>query len=570
MPTAALLSILVFPHQSPSTGLTLTCDLARYQPGQTVHLTLRCPSTRNGRATLSFYHDGRLEGPSQEGSLSQSVAHFNWHAPAQDGTGYLALVEVKSKDGDTVASGSCGVDVSSRWTLYPRYGYLARFGPELESRAPEILEQLKDFHLDGLQFYDWQWRHQRPLSPNPTWHDIGKRTNAAATVRAFIREAHRRNIACMAYNLGYGTVDGWEEDGVSQDWTLYENPAKTKPYRFNMPSTWETHYLNFVDPGNPGWQKYIIQRELEAVNAFDFDGWHVDQVGDPGPKYTVHHGRVVLSKRFPLLLNEAAKTFPNNLIFNNVGGYALDETLSTPTNAMYTELWETSGQKTYRDVQTTLDRMRSTGKPAILAAYSDYEKGKALEGKAPGGFNTPGVLLLDAAIMANGGSHIELGDGDALLCHEYFPDRNLRPDSSLLAKLKNYYDFATAYEGLLSSGQIKPSDEKLILAGIPQSQDGKHGTVWTFARSDGTRKIFHLINLLSAQDETWRDARGERATPKVLSRIAVLLPSGRFKAWCASPDDGMGAPTPLRIQDGMVFVPRLETWTMLVLEPKPE
>ena len=46
------------------------------------------------------------------------------------------------------------------------------------------------------------------------------------------------------------------------------------------------------------------------------------------------------------------------------------------------------------------------------------------------------MLLTDAAIFADGGVHIELGDGGQMLDSEYFPNRNLVPSTALLAPLR--------------------------------------------------------------------------------------------------------------------------------------
>jgi dextranase len=60
---------------------------------------------------------------------------------------------------------------------------------------------------------------------------------------------------------------------------------------------------------------------------------------------------------------------------------------------------------------------------------------------APGFFSDPGVLLADASIFASGGAHIELGDGDYMLDHPYFPNQYLLMRSSLQQAVRNYYDF---------------------------------------------------------------------------------------------------------------------------------
>jgi dextranase len=174
---------------------------------------------------------------------------------------------------------------------------------------------------------------------------------------------------------------------------------------------------------------------------------------------------------------------------------------------------------------------------------------------------------MDATVLASGGFHLELGDGREMLCHEYFPNRNLRPNSELLARLKPYYDFSAAYQVLLSGPETHPYPVPKHADASPTSETAVPGKIWSFTRQSGNRKIVHLINLVSSQDSLWRDTDGKRhpATPQ--RNVEVAVPDGRAqRAWFASPDDGVGAPHALTISNGKVVVPRLDTWTMVVFE----
>lgn len=540
------------------TSLRVDTDLARYYPGRAVHIRISGSAVAGCQVHFRIYHLGTQVGPESVG-LWHGSFEKTWEPPPEGGHGYLAVAELTSRAGKLLATASCGIDVSPRWTDFPRYGYLAHFGSELAPNAGAILASLARFHIDGIQFYDWQWRHHHPVPPTANWVDIAKRPTSGATVRAFIREAHARNVACMAYNLGFGGVYGYDEDGISPDWLLYRDAEHKSPYALSMPAGWATAKLYLFDPGNPGWRSAIYPREKAALSAFGFDGWHMDQLGDLGKIYTSDGSPVVLKNGYPALLQGAKDNVPGDLIFNNVGGYGIDETLKSRVDAMYLEAWHWMDQKTYADLKRTIEQMRSTGKPAILAAYMDYERAKEFEGKPSGRFNLPGVLLADATIFASGGFHLELGDGSRMLCNEYFPNHNLEPGPALLRSLQSYYDFVVAYEDLLAGRGVQPDIAPVTLS------DPSDAAVWTFARRCGKETIVHLINIVNPEDE-WRDPEGSRPQPRFLRNVPLKLDGRWHSAFVATPDDGLGTPLQIPIRDGRVMVPRLDYWTMLVLE----
>jgi len=549
--------------------LQVTTDCARYNSDQVVKIVVKGPEMPGAHLRLRWFNCGHELPKEATTGTWNGLATFAWTPPREDGKGYQAIAEVVAKDGHVAYRGSCGVDISSSWLRYPRYGYLSHFEPALADRAGEIVEALKDFHLNALQFYDWQWKHHRPLSPNREWTDIANRTNSAVTIKAFIAEAHKRNIACMAYNLGYGAVDGHLNDGTKLEWALFDDNKAKQQYGLTMPSGWATKRLDLFDPANPGWIDFITGRQKVAQAEFGFDGWHMDQLGNPGQKFTRDGTPIELSSRFRVLLDQAKTKVPGALIFNNVGGYGIAETLGSRTDAMYAEMWEWEGQKTYSDVQKVIERSRSTGKASIVTAYMDYDMAKKFDGQAsPGEFNPHGVLLTNATILASGGTHLELGDGRYMLDHEYFPNRNLQPSRSLLERLRSYYDFSVTYQELLCGPQVSPAPNRVKLEKLPASSDSEPGKVWTFSRTVGNRTVVHFINLLSAKDVEWRDRHGIRTEPSVMENIRIQLPQGfAGRVWVASPDDGIGAAIPLEVNGGSVVIPSLEYWTMLTLEP---
>ena len=70
--------------------------------------------------------------------------------------------------------GSSAIDVPSDWVRFPRYGSVAQSGSSLNTA--NLMWQLKNYHLNAVQFYDWQWKHHIPFNPNANWLDVASRT----------------------------------------------------------------------------------------------------------------------------------------------------------------------------------------------------------------------------------------------------------------------------------------------------------------------------------------------------------------------------------------------------------
>lgn len=210
---------------------------------------------------------------------------------------------------------------------------------------------------------------------------------------------------------------------------------------------------------------------------------------------------------------------------------------------------------------------QSNGKSLIVAAYVNYRNPSDT-------FNAPAVRLLDSVVFASGGARIELGNGDGMLSDEYFPaDRNKRMDDALRQNMERLYDFAVAYENLLRDGQT-PVERTVVAEGYPVSADGRANTVWYFAKSDGTREVYQMINLLGT-DAGWRDTEQTKATPTAITSVPVRIYTGfPTKAVClASPDSEDLSVRELpftRGTDGQgeyiaFTMPNLNCWNMIFL-----
>ncbi len=108
-----------------------------------------------------------IEGTLQLAPGEQTI-QMQW-IPLSRPAGYSARLEIISADNSPALYATTAFDVLSSWTDFPRYGFLTDFSA---SRAdPEtVLKKLTRFHINGLQFYDWQYRHDRLVGSNRGIH----------------------------------------------------------------------------------------------------------------------------------------------------------------------------------------------------------------------------------------------------------------------------------------------------------------------------------------------------------------------------------------------------------------
>lgn len=471
----------------------------------------------------------------------------------------------------------------SSWAQGPLiYGYLSYFPSQPAATSSNEVAWLNRYHVNYVQFYDWQWKHHWPLAgsvtnPATSWNDIANRTNYRQTVNDFIDACRALGMKAMAYNLLYGAFADYLSDGsgVSGQWGLY-NSAGGSQWSVAMPGGWATSALVMFNPSNTLWQSYLFSRENEMFSVYAFDGWHVDQLGDPGGlKYDAGGHTVDVWQTFVSFLNAARSTTGKRLIFNNVGTYGMFSVCNqTADDGVYVECWEANGQTTYNDLKTVIDDGLAwgNGKPVVLAAYVN-------RGKTSGNFNSAGVLLCDAVIFANGGTHIELGDGGHMLCNEYFPNRTLSLTPGLADTLTNYYDFIVNYKTWLYGGLTNSTNT--ISLSVPANSIAAPNAVWAFAKVNAGAHMLNLINLIGESSINWRDNTGTYPLPTAQTNVAVKYYCGTANigsVQLASPDLNGGAFSELTFTTGtdaggsyVAFtLPSLHYWDLLMLrKPGP-
>lgn len=574
-------------------------DLSHYSPGSTatiyVDLNNTTGSYQSGNVAINITHLGAPTSSlnSQSFSLANggtTTLVYMWSTLGTDYTGYSVEVTAATSGGSTIDSINSAIDVSSSWTKFPRYGYVADYPSFLSSSsATHDMWLLKNYHIDGVQFYDWQWKHHVPVamsgsSPASSWENINGTTNYASAVNNYIDGAHYYGMSAMNYNLMYGAFTGYGQDGSGVDyhWGLWTQSNGTNQWNISLPNGWATSNLYIFDPGNSGWKNYIYQQEKNVFSAYNFDGWHVDQLGNWNTMYSYTGSSVDYGSEFPAFLSGANSALGKTIVFNAVAGFGIPGVLPDEAFA-YVECWPNANggtQNNYNDLKSVVDQIKSAnpGQGIVLPAYMD----EVYAQNNTGNFNTPGVLLADAAIFAMGASHLELGAGvngnDTLdmLDNAYFPNENLTPSASLLNSLQVYYDFDVEYENLLR-GQLASSNNQITLSSIQTSNIAANNEVWAFAKNTGSTHMLNLINLLNATNTNWRDDNADYPVPPTQTNVVVTYHYGSGTApghvYWASPDTRTGRMAALSFTKGsdgngnylQFTLPSLAYWDMIYL-----
>lgn len=557
-------------------------DKAKYNPDEIVNVTVELSNVAEvslkGKLLMQVkYIDETVNKVTsktlQIGPDGHEKVVLSLELPDEDFKGYM--IEVYYMDGNEIIDfGTTAVDVSTDWTKFPRYGYASVFDDVNEEEIKENMDYLNKFHINGLQFYDWQYKHQQPVSLDENglatdeWIEIANRPVDKGIVVAYIESAHEFDMAAMNYNLIFGAWKDYKDDGVLPEWGVYKNPNGERQDHHPLPSDWASDKIYLFDPNNPEWQQYIIDKEKEVFDYFDFDGWHIDQLGDRGTLFDYNGERVNLGEGYASLIENANKQMDGNLVFNAVNGYGQGLiAINNDIDFLYTEVWETDS---YGKLKNYIDegyRYTEDQTNMVLAAYMNY-------GVPSGEFNTSSVLLTDAVIFASGGSHIELGDS-GMLSNEYFPNDKLKVSPELEIQLREYYDFLTAYENILRD---KPHEirRKVLSEDIKLSKRPQANSVWYFVKELDDYEVLQLINFSELQSMNWRDDSGTQEKPARQQdvRIKYYTDQAVTNVLIATPDLYEGISMALEYTQGEdengkfieFVVPDLIYWDMIMMK----
>ena len=593
----------------------LTTDKVRYEPESTVRFTSKYLLPDN--AKVRYLHGNTVVKTDEIGGKQS----WSWKVPAQNFTGYLAEIYVTDGIAEQTLA-TIGVDVSTEWGRFPRYGFISHYGSDktVEQVKKEV-DMLNRYHMTGIQFYDWQWQHHKLIPEGASqWKDVGLRDVFKSSIENYITKLHEVGSKCMFYDLLYGVtgniVDGKPEtpanldgkDGVSSDWGWIDLHANDKDgydlHQVQYPlGSWPSIYV--MNPGNQDWVNYLSKEIKKVYQHLKFDGYHIDQLGRQREAYYTNlqskteDGQKVYTGGDRRDTHDFEGYYANfinrmksdskdkSLVMNAVSTFGGPKIVGTGNVEFgYNEMWGADDYLwNYRKI--IQDNRRNNGKNTfntVFAAYLHCRNGKE------GQFRTSSALFGNATIFALGGSRIELS-GDHMLFTEYFPDDARKMSDKLQKSIIHYYDFLVAYENYLRDGNAETtvnmtmdgvnvaawdlSDPNPSVADAADQTIGpKPYSVNTYSTMKGNVTAIQLLNYSNFSRDNFniRDIKETMPEPNVLLNKKIVLDDAApvARIWVASPDCFGGAPQEVVFtqNNGKVTftLPSLEYWTMVVVE----
>ena len=560
-------------------------DKARFMPSAPMNLVVETVGSMRGVEKLrgTLLQLGQRMGTCDEVTATGARQELHCTAPTKDFQGYQVEVELLTADGKVADRRTTAIDVSSDWKRFPRYGYIAHYNAAEGTEPKAWMDELNKFHINGLEFYDFQFRHDQPLAgtvehPATEWKDIAGRPVNGLMVRELIAQAHAHNMMAMAYNASYSAYDDVftrKMNPLPLAWATWSTPdgprtAATAKKLDLHADHWSTSGLYYMNQNSRGWQNYLYRKMCDLFKVYAFDGWHVDTFGEKGA-YAFDGSYVDYVNGFPAFINRAHDALGKPIVFNAVNTDGQVGIARSAAEFVYSELWD--DHETFSSLLTTADEVHLANPHdgVVFAAYVHRLDTNERKARRAANFNSPAVLLTDAVLFATGTSHIELGDGDRMLSSEYFPaDTRLTTSAGLRKSLRSYYDFLTAYENYLRD-VAAPAAVDVTIQGQRSSPQGIPDTLWTIARENGDMTLIHVINLLGSDDPHWRDMTMKRPEPPRLPNVEVKLAGmdGVKAAGWASPDvdNGRYHPLAMRRKGGVTIVtlPELRYWDTIFL-----
>jgi len=537
---------------------------AFYRPGEVVQLDVSLtgqvlPAVQIVISIVYLSDEmARLSEPIDQVSGDAATIEMTWMPPPVAPRGYGVDAWAVDGGGRVIAATSTAFDVLEHWTQAPRYGFLMDFGPERVS-FDSTMRWLTSYHVNGLQFYDWMYRHDQLLPPTDIFQDPLGRRLSLTTVRQLIDAAHARGIAAMPYTAIYAASTRFFRQ--HPDWALRD--AKGDPILFG------DDFLAIMNPapGSP-WTLHLQDQFVQILEKTGFDGIHLDQYGDPKLACDSAGNQVDLGQIVPRFIDLIKRTATRiradaTVVFNCVGNWPIERAVESQQDFVYIEVWPPDTQ--YENLHRLIIEAQtlSDGKPVVLAAYIDPAQ-------------TVNARLTDAVIFASGGYHVELGETEGMLSDPYFPKYG-RMSDELATALRRYYDFLVRYENVLSldtrdttarrSGQV-------TIEGIDTDANHLCHKVWVITREGPGCEAINLINLLDVSEPAWNGPHDQHVTPVTNLQVRCYPHRPVQRIWWASPDDknpqmyalDFGVGTDERGTYVTFAVPVLMYWDLIIVE----
>lgn len=496
--------------------LTLLPTRASYGPGDPIGIELR--GDPPAEAELSVWHLGELVHRQPLRAGAQQTL------PELPPGGYGIEFEAA---GGTVARTALEVTTDHRARL--RYGFVASYRPGKDAAA--VADFARRLHLNGIQFYDWAYRHADLLGGGEQYDDALGQPITLDSVRALVASLRAVGTASYGYAAVYAV--GPEEWPAWQQHALLRPSGE--PYALG-------DFLFIVDPAAPEWLEHFRDDLAASVAAVGFDGFHLDQYGYPKHAATLDGTPVDVAESFLTMLAGVRDRLPDaRLIFNNVNDFPTWSSASAAQDAVYIEPWKPVLTLGALAEVATRARAASNGQPVVLAAYQHvYDQ-------APAEASDLATAFTMATLFSHGATQLLAGEHGKLLVDPYYV-RNHEAEPRTLEFLTRWYDFAVEHDALLldpaivevTASYVGDYNDDLDVAyqEVEVAEAAVPGTVWRRVTRAGDGLVVHLINLVGQDDALWdapRNPLGKTGPGELrlkfvrgrMPRVRVADPDGR-------------------------------------------
>jgi dextranase len=518
-------------------------DQGTYRPREAVNFVAELSGESAAPASLAlraFHFDSvcaELISPIQLQGGRQRLALTLTLADAVGG--YGVLLELLDAQGRVIDAAATAFDVLTDWRAHPRYGFLCDFSQDRPDPDASLAE-LARYHVNGLQFYDWQYRHDKLAPPSEDYDDCLGRPLSLRAVRALIEAAHRRNMAAMPYLAIYAASAAfWRQHA---DWALYGADGQPIPFGEDF-----LGYMNPA-PGSP-WAAHLLAECARVLDALPFDGLHIDQYGEPRIAFDAEGHAVDLPAAFAAFVAEAKTRFNCPVLFNAVGNWPIEELAASPVDFNYIEVWPP--RERFADLAEIIENARrlSGDRPVTIALYLPAAQ-------------HANNLLADAVIYSHGGARIAFGEAGRLLSDPYFPKHEaISPELS--AAMRRHADFAVRY-GEWTGPQASSGDAASV---------GAPAGIMPAVRRQGGWTVIHLVNFTGLGEQPkWSESQ---PTPALVENagITLRLPSAPRRVLWASADGSPDLAAVAHDWDGFTLtatLPELRYWSILAIETEQD
>lgn len=488
-------------------------------------------------AIVQLFHLDRLV---EEAAVENGNAAFSAHPEG----GY----------GVECGDASSALDVLATPLQRMRYGFVSHYAAGRSSDG--VAENVRRFHLNAVQFYDWMYRHADLMPPADEYEDALGRKISLATVRALIDAVAGAGSLPLAYAAVYAVGDEawpeWQADG------LYR--ADGTPWSLG-------DFLRIVDPSSERWLAHLCA-ELGEAMGIGFAGFHLDQYG--WPKWALREdGRSVdVADALPALVSRVGDELPGaELVFNNVNDFPTWATASAPQAATYIEVWAPHTRLHHLADLVAKARALAPHRPVVLAAYlpaySEDARGALV-----------GETLQLATVFSSGATALLHGEEGAVLTDPYYV-RHHALDAAARDLARRYFDFAVRYGDLLfDPGAVDvtrsyfagENEEVRVEAPVVVSADAVAGALWCRVVRVASGLVIHLIDLSRQTDDEWASPK-RSATSLAGVRVSVLRQAHEPAEILGASPEGAAALRALRVETtdryDTVEVPPFVTWSLI-------